>query len=268
MKTIQGIGLEEVKMVYKGPEGRLWELIMGEQIHIGGLVSSMDLADSAGIEPGWSGVDLCCCSGAGMRFLLQFRNVARMIGVDATETMVALGRKRCTEAILSGHITFVRKDVCDSGLPDASADFIWGEDAWCYVKDKETLVREAARIVKPGGAIAFTDWLEGPAGLSDAEAERFLGFMKFPSIQDLDSYTALLEQAGCEVTAARDTGRFLPYMDLYISMLEMQMGFDALNIIGFDQVMMEGLGAEMHFARELAAQGKLIQGLFVARRKS
>ena len=49
MKTMDNIGLIQVQAVYSGPEGRLWELIMGEQIHIGGFASSMDLADKANI---------------------------------------------------------------------------------------------------------------------------------------------------------------------------------------------------------------------------
>ena len=49
MKTIKNIGLENVQAVYDGPEGDLWELVMGEQIHIGGFQSSMDLAKRAGI---------------------------------------------------------------------------------------------------------------------------------------------------------------------------------------------------------------------------
>ena len=57
---------------------------MGEQIHIGGFQSSMDLAQRAGIAAGSRGVDLCCCTGAGMRFLARFLNVAHMTGVDAT----------------------------------------------------------------------------------------------------------------------------------------------------------------------------------------
>ena len=55
MKAIKNIGLENVQAVYSGPEGRLWELLMGEQIHIGGLQSSMDLAERAGIGGGLSG---------------------------------------------------------------------------------------------------------------------------------------------------------------------------------------------------------------------
>ena len=75
MKSVSGIGLKEVQGVYSGPEGQLWELIMGEQIHIGGFTSSMDLAETAGIGAGMKGVDLCCCNGAGMRFLVRFRDM-------------------------------------------------------------------------------------------------------------------------------------------------------------------------------------------------
>ena len=52
MRTTTGIDLETVKAVYAGPERSLWELIMGEQIHVGGLESSMALADAADISPG------------------------------------------------------------------------------------------------------------------------------------------------------------------------------------------------------------------------
>ena len=47
MKRLTDIRLDDVKNVYNGPEGALWELIMGEQIHIGGMTSSMDLAQKA-----------------------------------------------------------------------------------------------------------------------------------------------------------------------------------------------------------------------------
>ena len=267
MKTMDNIGLKEVQAVYSGPEGELWELIMGEQIHIGGFVSSMDLADKAGIGAGMKGVDLCCCNGAGMRFLARFRDVAQMTGVDATEKVVEQGRHRCKQEGLSDKIKFVLADVCDSGLEDASVDFIWGEDAWCYVVDKERLICEAARTIKARGLIAFTDWIEGEAGLTDAEAERFLTFMKFPNVQSIDGYRDLLEDAGCEVIKAEDTGRFGPYVDLYLNMLNMQLTYDALKIIGFDLELMRKMAGEMAFMQQLAHNGKIAQGLFIARKK-
>jgi len=267
MKAVSGIGLGHVNQVYDGQEGDLWELTMGQQIHIGGFKSSMDLAERAGVGAGLNGVDLCCCNGAGMRMLVRFRDVASMVGVDATETVVERGRQRCVEEGLADRGRLVLADVCESGLPEASADFVWGEDAWCYVVDKPKLIAEAARLTKPGGTIAFTDWIEGPAGLSDSEAERFLRFMKFPNVQDLDGYTQLLSGNGCEVVAAEDTGRFAPYIDLYINMLDMQLTYDALRIIGFDVQLMQTLAGEFAFMQELAHAGKIAQGCFIARRQ-
>jgi hypothetical protein len=38
--------LEAVRAVYSGAEGELWELLMGQQIHIGGFKASADLESS------------------------------------------------------------------------------------------------------------------------------------------------------------------------------------------------------------------------------
>ncbi|MBN1346456.1 MAG: methyltransferase domain-containing protein [Phycisphaerae bacterium] len=267
MKCITDVDLATVQAVYSGPEGDLWELIMGEQIHIGGFQSSMDLAARADLGPGMTGVDLCCCNGAGVRFLLRFKNVDGMVGVDATETVLERARHRSRAQGLADKTEFVLADACDTGLEDESVDFVWGEDAWCYVVDKATLIGESARLLRPGGTIAFTDWIEGSAGLTDHEAQRFLSFMKFPTYQDLDGYGHLLEQNGCDVLIAEDTGRFGPYVDLYLNMLNMQLTYDAARIIGFDMTLMEAMAGEMAFMQELAHAGKIAQGRFVARKR-
>lgn len=267
LKQTSGIGLRDVQAVYSGPEGDLWELIMGQQIHIGGFKSSMDLAERAGIGPGMVGVDLCACNGAGMRFLLRFREVDHMCGVDATRCVVERGCRRCEDEGFLNKASFVLADVCDTGLPTAEADFVWGEDAWCYVEDKPALISEAVRLVRPGGTIAFTDWVEGPAGLSDAEAERFLKFMKFPNIECILGYSELLKERGCDIVAAEDTGRFAPYVDLYLNMIDMQLTSDALRVIGYDMPKLQAMAGEMEFMQQLAHSGKIAQGLFVARKE-
>jgi SAM-dependent methyltransferase len=264
MKSAPTIHLTDVQTVYSGPEGRLWELLMGEQIHLGGFQSSMDLAQRAGITAGACGVDLCCCTGAGMRLLTRFHNVAHMTGVDATPAMLELGRRRATEDGLAKKISFVEGNACATGLPSDRFDFAWGEDAWCYVEDKARLIDEAVRLVKPRGKIAFTDWMEGPAGLTNDEAARFLGFMKFPSLLTLDDYQSLLGAAGGTVKDAHDTGRFAPCVTLYLDMIEKQLTFDALKIIGFDTAFAQVVTGEMRFIQSLAQTGKIIQGLVVA----
>ncbi|MDD4870210.1 MAG: class I SAM-dependent methyltransferase [Kiritimatiellae bacterium] len=266
MKSVQGIGLKDVQKVYGGVEGDLWELIMGEQVHIGGFASSMDLATRAGIGDGMSGVDFCCCNGAGMRFLAKFKGVKSMTGVDATEKVIKQGVERTKNLGLADKISFIKADVTSSGLPSGTFDFAWGEDAWCYVEDKSALIREATRVVKPGGLITFTDWVEGP-GMTDAEADRYMTFMKFPNVLSIADYNGLLEKNGCVVKEASNTGRFAPCVDLYLDMLNKQLTYDALRIIGFDMNLMQALGGEMVFMQGLAHEGKIIQGCFVARKE-
>lgn len=267
MKSIGSIHLSDVQEVYSGPEGVLWELIMGQQIHIGGFNASMDLAAKAGIGQGMKGADLCCCNGAGMRFLVRFCQVTSMTGVDATQAVIDQSKEHCRDEHLDGKVSCILADVCDSGLPSEAFDFVWGEDAWCYVEDKKKLIGEAARIVNPGGVIAFTDWVEGPAGLTDREAERFLTFMKFPNVQDIDGYRDLLSANGCEIRHAEDTGRFAPYVDLYLDMVSKQLTYDVLRVLNFDQTLLQQIAEEMKFMQTLAHSGKIAQGLFVATKK-
>ena len=146
-----------------------------------------------------------------------------MIGVEATRASVERGRRACEREGLADKVRFVVADACSSGVPDGEADFVWSEDAWVYVPDKARLIQEAARIVRSGGVIAFTDWVEGPSGLGNAEAGPLFAALKFPNLETIAGYRALLEKAGCEVALAEDTGAFARQIDLVAELLETQL---------------------------------------------
>jgi ubiquinone/menaquinone biosynthesis C-methylase UbiE len=267
MHRVSDVGLADVQVEYGAAGGDVSRLIMGEQLHVGGLQSTLELAARAGIAAGMVGVDLCCYTGASMRALVRFCAVGRMIGVDATAEVVERGRELCVDEGLDGRISFLVGDACATGLPDEVADFVWGEDAWCYVEDKSALLIEGARLLRPGGVIAFTDWVEGSNRMETTEAERLLRFMRFPNILDIEDYRGLLGQAGLRAEIAEDTGRFARYLELYRDMITMQLTYDALKAVGFDSVRMEALERERDFVRGLARQTKLAQALFVARKQ-
>lgn len=267
MKSIQGVGLPEVIAVYSGPPSEFMQLVFGQQLHIGGMEATLDLAKRAGVGAGQKGVDLCCCVGAGMRCLVRFADVASMIGVDVTEAVVERGRKRTRDEGLEDRISVVNADACASGLPSASADFVWSEDAWCYVPDKPRLIAEAARIVRPAGVIAFTDWVEGPVELNDAEAQRLLGMMSFANVEDIGGYAHLLSDNRCEVLVAEDTGRFAPHMELYLKMIEMQLTYDVVATLAFRLDLLQTLVDGFRFLHEMARAQKIVQARFIARRE-
>jgi hypothetical protein len=109
--------------------------------------------------------------------------------------------------------------------------------------------------------------MEGTVPMSSEEAQRFLTFMKFPSVLTLAEYNARLRANGCIVRIAHYTERFSKYIPLYLDMIERQLAYDALKIVGFDQALAATLIGEMRFLQTLAEAGKIIQGLIVAQKK-
>ena len=259
---------DDVRDAYNGVEGRLYELMMGELLHIGGLTSSLELAERAGIAKGSKGVDLCCGNGASMRMLVQLVDVGSMIGVELSPVQVERTTSRIQQAGLADRIRVVHADACETGLPDGEVDFVWSEDAWCYVPDKAKLVAEAVRITRPGGTIAFTDWTLGDTRFADSERESFFAILKFPGLWDADAYKNALVEGGCEGVEISDTGRFARYFELYGDMFNLQLGWDVLQIIGANRSLLDALVGQLAFITDLAKAGKIVQTRVVARRSA
>ena len=78
-----------------------------------------------------------------------------------------------------------------------------GQEAWVHVPGKPRLIAECARVVKPGGMIAFTDILRG-AKLEPESRERLRRDMAFASFETLDGYARLLADNGCVVVERED----------------------------------------------------------------
>ena len=259
-----GFTLKDVQNVYGGPEGKLWELVMGEQIHIGGWKSSMELAQKAGIKKGEKVLDLCSALGAGLRFLATNFGT-KGYGLDGTSHMVCESRKRIKAEGLAKQIEIKFGDVTKIPWPDKTFDVVWGEDAWCYVEDKNKLVSEASRVLKKNGVIAFTDWTEGDAGLSSSQAERINNFMKFPYMESRRGYEKILEENGFKIKSCEDLGKdFARHIRLYIDMLSEQLAFDALKIIGGEIPVFQAMGWEMAFMLKMAEVGKFSRTRIIA----
>jgi ubiquinone/menaquinone biosynthesis C-methylase UbiE len=242
---------------------------MGEQIHIGGFAESMVMAQKAGIKKGDKVLDLCSALGAGLRFLVKNFGV-QGYGLDGTEHMVNEAKKRAAQEKLADKIEFKLGDVQNIPWPNETFDVVWGEDAWCYVACKETLIKEAARVLKKGGTLAFSDWIEGSAGLTDQEAERIsnnkLG-MTFPYMESQKGYEKLIAKYGLKLISSEDLNEhFAEMIDLYIQFLTKQHLYDALRIVGDNMEFFQAKGAEMGFWLEMAKARKFSRGRWIAKK--
>ncbi len=190
--------VKDVSDAYNGAVGILWEVLMGEHIHIGGEKETQRLADKLGVISGSYILDICSALGGPARFLAKNYN-ASVLGVDITQTMLDKATARTQEAELQDKVEFRMGNALDLPVKSNSIDIVWGQDAWCYITDKSKLIQEAVRVCKPGGKIGFTDWILGTNPLSKEEADTLYEFMIFPNLETVDGYKVLLERNNCQV---------------------------------------------------------------------
>lgn len=111
----------------------------------------------ADLHPGESVLDLG--SGAGGDALISARRVGptgRVIGLDMTTEMLELARANAATAG-AGNLEFVHGYLEDIPLPDASIDVAISNCVLNLAADKTVVLAEVARVLRPGGRLAFSD---------------------------------------------------------------------------------------------------------------
>jgi ArsR family transcriptional regulator len=131
-------------------------------------------------------------SGTGRMLTLLAPQADHAIGLDLSQQMLNIARKHVAEAGLS-HIDLRHGDIFDTRLPDEAADLVVVHQVLHYLGDPAAAVKEAGRIVAPGGKLIIVDFAPHKheflreqhqhrrLGFSDDEMARWLAEAELPA---------------------------------------------------------------------------------------
>src|SRR5437867_13425217 len=148
-------------------------------------------------------------SGGGIDVLLSARRVGpagKAYGLDMTDEMLELARENARKSGVT-NVEFLKGEMEDMPLPDASVDVIISNCVVNLSPDKDAVLREAHRVLKPGGRFAVADIVT--RGKMPAELKRSLELWAgcVAGALSENEYRAKLNAAGfgeIEVEAVRE----------------------------------------------------------------
>src|SRR5437764_2207570 len=150
----------------------------------------------AELHPGEVVLDLG--SGAGLDVLLSARRVSpggHAYGVDMTDEMLELANRNRANAGIT-NATFLTGSIDNVPLADASVDVVISNCVINLAEDKAAVIREAYRILRPGGRFAVADMVELEALAPELKKQLDTWAGCISGTIPIDEYRAALVAAG------------------------------------------------------------------------
>jgi arsenite methyltransferase len=148
-------------------------------------------------------------SGAGADVLISARRAGatgKAIGLDMTDEMLALARATAAEAGVE-NVEFIKGYLEDMPLADQSVDVVISNCVINLSGDKPQVIREAARVLRPGGRFAVSDVIADPDMDEQTRADMAAWTGCVAGALTEAEFRAALHEAGLEDIEVRETHR-------------------------------------------------------------
>jgi arsenite methyltransferase len=152
----------------------------------------------AALDPGETVLDLG--SGGGIDVLLSARRVGpagKAYGLDMTDEMLALANENKRAAAVES-VEFLKGEIENIPLPDASVDVVISNCVINLSSNKDRVIAEAFRVLKPGGRFAVSDVVTKGAMLPEIRESVLLWVGCVAGALEENDYRAKLAAAGFE----------------------------------------------------------------------
>ncbi|MFZ5893818.1 MAG: methyltransferase domain-containing protein [Myxococcota bacterium] len=167
----------------------------------------------AGLKPGGLALDFGCGIGGPTQHMAKVSG-ASFVGVTNNEGLQRRATQKAQQSGVADKVRFLAIGDTDyQSFPqfaDATFDAVTFYESVCHLFDKAAFFKAVFRILKPGGRLVGTDWMQRPFGAHQTE-EQIAKFIKpvndstaFSDLGSVRSYERMLREAGFQVHMARD----------------------------------------------------------------
>lgn len=129
-----------------------------DQFHIRGRQATLEMIGLSGFSKGMYVLDVGCGIGGPARTLAA-ETGCDVHGIDLTEEFIAAAKEITKKTGQSPKVKFGSCSALQLPFTDARFDGAWMQHVSMNIPDKATLLKEIARVVKPGGTFAFHEVL-------------------------------------------------------------------------------------------------------------
>jgi SAM-dependent methyltransferase len=177
----------------------LYDSLTAESLPENALLASLGCGNPtalAELKPGEVVLDLG--SGGGIDVLLSAKRVGptgKAYGLDMTDEMLALARRNAAEAGAT-NVEFLKGEIEAIPLPDKSVDVIISNCVVNLSGDKRSVLKEAFRVLKPGGRFAVSDVVVRGAVPEEMRRNMELWVGCVAGALEEQEFIALLREAG------------------------------------------------------------------------